>query len=300
MQELISDFYKRFSQNGNRAEYTLCPACIILFGTKDMPHLSFKLTFGAHAAFRSRSDGRIVLSRTDNDTAESINKINIENYCGAKWAEDIFKCISHMPQELGGAEILLHTDTGLPNFSPRTLCAAKAMSILFAPNQDPKRLIFAADAPVYMLPSLIDGKKRFFAIDPFSQNYTDYEFPLWGYKAIIAKIKPKPAKAFSRSFLERERKRLTLATSALLCRDFSSLSNLMQESSKDMLSENGFENINSLFGFAEEFTNAVRVLHDFSGIIALVQSEQADEFTMLLGDRQEKKSGMRPDFYISN
>ena len=304
LQDLISDFYKRYTHDGGIAGSVKCPASVVLFGAADangsLPTISLALSFGAETAFRVRGDGRLVLSRTDSDAQQSVNKIDVEKFSGADWADEIFKAFAKLPVALGGAELLMHTDVGLPEFSPRKLCAVQAAAKAFSRDEMPSAILRAADYPPYYLTSLIENA-RAAAINTTTLEYLPYSFKLAGKKIVIARIQSKRNIPKSTVlYREHERTRINRAAGALSDGDIDLLGIIMREASFDMLSAHKSSSVGALFEYASEFTHAVRVMVDFAGIIAFVADPEVDKFVAIVGDRYEKKTGIRPAFYISD
>lgn len=300
MQDIKTDFYKRFSNKCDTAYTRKAPAAVCLFGGMKgcLYEAGLSLSFGAEAAFRKRSDGRIVLSRSDSDSAQSVNIAELDVFHGADWAAEILTCMQRLPTIAGGFEMLLHSDCGLPSFSPELLCALGAICDMYG-KANPAQIIDTARAKLYYLPSLSGGKVGI--INTVSRESFLYNLSLTDEK-IVAVItdKPKENKTLSRTFAAREDKRTAAAAQCLAKGNLTGLATLMTESSDDLLALWESNKLETLFRLAKDYTKAVKLLPDQSGAVCFVKDNLVDEFVAIVGDRHEKKTGTRPAFYISD
>ncbi len=302
MEDIITDFYKRFLHDGGKADMVSCPASVCLFGSgsSSCPEVGLKLSFGAEAAYRRRSDDRIVLSRTDSDTLQSVNIIDLYKFNGADWAREILSATEKLPIKPSGAEILLHTDVGAPELAPRLLCAIYAAATLFGNSVTTQAVLRAASYPAYYMASLLK-EERVSVANTSTLDYLAYKLPIKEKKIIVVKIESQRKRPkFSSAFSERENDRIKKAALCLNDGYTDSVGQLMCEASRDMLKIHPDSKAELLFNNILDFTGAVRILPDYSGAVAFVADDSVDEFVKLVGDKHEKKTGTRPAFYISN
>lgn len=300
MQDIKTDFYKRFSSKTDTAYTRKTPAAVCLFGGVKgcLYEAGLSLSFGSHAAFRKRADGRIILARSDSDSAQSVNTAELEKFHGAGWAEEILTAIKKLPISVGGFEMLIHSDCGLPAFSPHLMCVLGAICDMYG-KVTPFDIISAAKEKPCTLPSISGAKAG--VINVVTHESFLYKFSLSGEKivAVIAD-KPKETTALSKTFAEREDRRTALAARCFARSNSDGLATLMTESSEDLLTLRNSSKSETLFRLAKDYTNAVKLLPDQSGAVCFVKDSLVDEFVKIVGDRYEKKTGTRPAFYISD
>ncbi|MBQ7793160.1 MAG: hypothetical protein IJ366_01440, partial [Clostridia bacterium] len=227
MQDIKTDFYKRHGRDGGIADSFFCPASVCIFRC-ETAEVGLSLSFGAHTAYRKRSDGRIILSRTDSNIKESVNQIDIDRFKGAAWAEEIINAVKKLPSTEYGAEILMHTDVGEPSLAPQLLCAVSAFSKLCENSISPQNLISLSGCTPYQLASLTNS--RIAAANTATLDYMTYNPTADGKKIIVIKTgkKHKPTK-LPKSFYDRELSRINSLSGS-----FTSIGELMFEASRDM------------------------------------------------------------------
>ena len=302
MQDIITDFYKRFSHEGGIAEQYSCPASVCIFGSgkNSCPEVGLRLSFGAKAAFRPRNDGRIVLARSDSDTAASINKVNFPVPNIADWAAEIIDSIMRLPSKTEGIQMLLHTDVGIPELAPRVLCAVAAAATIADSDIPLQSVLRSAKYPAYYTASLLT-KGRISVSNIQTLDYLAYNLDLKGKKIIITKINTRRKRPdFPEIYNEHEKERVTKATACLECGYTDQLGLLMQDASQDMLKRHPDNKAEQLLDIILDYSPSVRILPDYSGAVAFVNNNDVDNFIMLVGDKYEKKAGTRPAFYISD
>lgn len=301
--EIKDDFYKRFGRSGGIAESVSCPASVCLFGGTEfgaVPEMGLKLSFGCEAAYRSRSDDRIVLSRTDSDTRQSVNRIDMDDFRGTKWAREIMSALKKIPLKSGGAEILLHADTGMPALSPRLLCAVYAGAKLLCEELTPQAVVRASGYPPFYLTSLIPDS-RIAIVNNTTLEYLCYPLKLPKRKIVVIKLLTRSRKIkTNQAYAERERNRINMASNYLVNGDVDGFGRIMYEAGRDMLGCVKSRNAEALLEFTADFSKTVRILPDLTGAVAVIPDDDVDEFVMIVGDRYEKKTGNRPAFYISD
>lgn len=300
MQDIKTDFYKRFSNKTDTAYTRKTPAAVCIFGGMKgcLYEAGLSLSFGSEVAFRKRTDGRIILARSDSDSAQSVNIAELEKFHGADWAQEIITSAKRLPFDFGGFEMLIHSDCGLPSFSPHLICALGAICDMYGKAR-PDDILTAANAKLYHYPTLTDAKAG--VANTATRESFLYKFSLSGEK-IVAVItdKPKENKILSRTFSEREDRRTTLTAKCFARSNSAELATLMAESSEDLLALLNSRRLETLFRLAKDYTDAVKLLPDQSGAICFVKDSLVDEFVEIVGDRHEKKTGTRPAFYISD
>lgn len=302
MQDIITDFYKRFTHEDGIAEKLVCPASVLIFGSgkNSCPEVGLRLSFGAEAAFRSRRDGRIVLSRSDSDTLQSINTVNYPAPNIADWAAEIIDAIMKLPTRPKGVQMLLHTDVGLPELAPRVLCAVAAAARLANSDLPLQSILRSAKFPAYYTASLLENE-RITISNIQTLDFISYDLDLTGKKIIVIKIHTRRKRPeFHESYSEHEAERISKAANCLKDGYIDGLGQLMQDASRDMLKRHPDKKAEQLFDIILELTQSVRILPDYSGAVAFVNDNDVDNFIMLVGDKYEKKTGARPAFYISD
>lgn len=302
MQDIITDFYKRFTHDNKIAQKISCPASVCLFGTgkNNCPEVGLRLSFGAHAAFSARKDGRITLARSDSDTAQSINIVNYPVPNIADWAAEIINSIMRLPSRINGLEMLLHTDVGLPELAPGVLCATAVAAKLTNADIPIQSILRSAHFPAYYTASLLTGE-RVSVSNIQTLDYLAYNLNLKGKKIIVAKINTNRKRPeASDSFNESEKKRISRAVECLDGGYTDQLGLLMNDASNDMLKRYPDKKAQDLFDIILDFSKSVRILPDYSGAVVFVNDDDVDNFIMLVGDKYEKKTGTRPAFYISD
>ncbi len=300
MQDIKTDFYKRFLNKTDTAYARTTPAAVCLFGGMKgcLYEAGLTLSFGSHAAFRKRNDGRIVLSRSDSDSAQSVNIAELDRFHGADWAREILTAAKRLPIDFGGFEMLIHSDCGLPSFSPHLLCSLCAICDMYE-KAKPLDIISAAKAPPYCFPSLAAAKAGI--ANTLTRETFTYN-PIFDGEKSIAVItdKPRENKLLSRTFAAREDKRTIAAADCLAKGNIAGLATLMSESSEDLLVLWESSKHETLYRLSTDYTKAVKLLPDQSGAVCFVKDNLVDEFVKIIGDRHEKKTGSRPAFYISD
>lgn len=300
MQDIKTDFYKRFSNKTDTAYTRNTPAAVCLFGGVKgcLYEAGLALSFGSHAAFRKRNDGRVVLSRSDSDSAQSVNIAELDRFHGADWAAEILTSARRLPTDFGGFEMLIHSDCGLPSFSPHLLCSLSAICDMYS-TAKPLDILSAAKARLYYLPSISGAKAGI--VNALTRETFTYN-PVFESEKIIAVItdKPKESNFLSRTFTAREDKRTIAAADCLAKGNTADLGTLMRESSDDLLALFNNAKLETLFRLANDYTKAVKLLPDQSGAVCFVKDSLVDEFVKIVGDRHEKKTGTFPAFYISD
>ncbi|MBS7298596.1 MAG: hypothetical protein KIG65_05885 [Eubacteriales bacterium] len=302
MQDIISDFYKRFTHDGAIAEKVSCPASVCLFsgGRNFCPEVGLRLSFGAEAAYSKRKDGRIVLARSDSDTLQSTNVADYPKGSYADWAEEIISSILQLPIKQEGVQMLLHTDVGLPELAPRTLCAVFAAAKISGKAISAQSVLRCANYSAYCLASLIP-QHRVCIVNSQTLDYAQYNLETGGRKIIVVKTNARRKNPnLSGRFSEREAERIGKAALCLADDYIKGLGELMCESSRDMLKTFSDNKMEQLFEIILEFSRSVRILPDYSGAVFFAENENVDNFIMLIGDKYEKKTGTRPAFYISD
>lgn len=300
MQDIKTDFYKRFYNKTDTAYTRTTPAAVCLFGGVSgcLYEAGLCLSFGSHAAFRKRRDGRIVLMRSDSDSAQSVNTAELEKFHGADWAQEIITSAKRLPIDFGGFEMLIHSDCGLPAFSPHLLCSLGAVSDMYGTTK-PLDIIATAKARLYYFPSLSGAKAGI--VNTLTRETFVYN-PTFSDTKIVAVIteKPQDNKLQSKTFVAREDKRTVQAAEILSKGTTDNLAPLMTESSDDLLVLMDSPKHETLYRLTKDYTKAVKLLPDRSGAVCFVKSELVDEFVKIIGDRYEKKTGTHPAFYISD
>lgn len=302
MLDTISDFHKRFGENGTPVDYVFCPAPLVLFGTgaKDVPvpETVLALSFGTGCAYRVRGDGRIVLASSETDTAPSINVCSIGSVCGKNGSDGIFSAMRALPCPLSGAELLICSDVSAPEFAPEKLCALLAEAKASGANLSAKTLLCAAHADARYIISLCGAKAL--RLNPATLDYAEIKCSMPGKKIVIAKISAGvKIKQPPHDFSQRERVRGEAAMAALAYADTAALGKLMLDSGSDRLATRRAGRTGELFKIAARLAPST-VLADFSGIASLVDDGGLDDFILVCGDSYEKKTGTRPAFYISD
>ncbi|MEE0945036.1 MAG: hypothetical protein UIM24_06280 [Clostridia bacterium] len=302
MQDIITDFYKRFTHEDGIAEKYSCPASVCIFGSgkNSCPEVGLRLSFGAEAAFRTRSDGRLVLSRSDSDTITSINKINFPVPNIADWAAEIINAIMRLSSKPEGIQMLLHTDVGIPELAPRVLCAVAAAAKLADTEMPLQSILRSAKYPAYYTAALL-SKGRVSVSNIQTLDYLAYNLDLKGKKIITTKINTRRKRPdFPEIYNEHEKERISKATACLEMGYTDQLGLLMQDASQDMLRRHPDKKAEQLLNIILDYSPSVRILPDYSGAVVFVNDNNVDSFIMLVGDKYEKKAGTRPAFYISD
>lgn len=302
MQSITDDFYKRFTHDGGIAQELFLPACVRIFGggKNFCPEVGLRLSFGAVAAYRPRTDGRLVLARTDSDTIQSTNLSNLRKYHCAAWAEEIIDAILRLPIQSSGVQMLLHTDVGLPEFSPRVLCAVSAVASLVNRNLSRQSLLRSAHSPTCYTAAFSQEHNVSIA-NPQTLDSLSYKLPMSGKKIIVIKIQNRQRNIkLSDAFSARETKRVNSAAACLTDGFTVGFGQLMRQASRDMLNMHSNKNEEILFDILLDFSDSVRILPDYSGAVAFAADSDVDTLVRLVGDRYEKKAGTRPAFFISD
>ncbi len=291
--DILTDFYKRYGHGGGVASVERLGTPFCIFKTK-VAEVGLKTSFGASVAYRIRTDGRIVLSRTDTNLKESINISDIDRFHGEAWAEEIINLIKKLPPEGVGAELLLHQDIDDSLLAPKTLCAVSAYSKLLKNNVSPHTLLSVADKPPYFMASFTEGQIA--VVNTQTKSFMTYNLESDKEKVIVIKSGKhrKPLKLPSK-YYEREYIRIKAISGSLL-----SIGSFMYEASRDMLSYLPTPELDTLFNEILEFSKKVRILPDLSGAVVLLDKEKIDELIELVGTGYEKKTGLAPAFYISD
>ena len=305
VQDLKTDFYKRYTHDGGIADTVFCPYSAVLFGGTGepgtLPALCVRLSFGAGAAFRKRQDDRIVLSLTDSDIRAEINKINIEKLRSPAWARDMAASMARLPLKLGGVEMLIHSDVSEPELAPKKLCAVQAASKAFCAGFSPAVILRAAQESAHYLPSLLGENQRAAIVNTATLDYIPIDFSLPNHKIIIVRVPSRRSTPkFTNAYRERELERLNNAADILNGSGAAALAPIMREASRDMLSVHKKTAARLLFSLCTEFTDAVRIMPDYRGAVIFMPDDKIDGFIQGLNDRYEKKAGVRPAFYISD
>lgn len=300
MQDIKTDFYKRFFNKTDTAYTRTTPATVCLFGGVSgcLYEAGLCLSFGSHIAFRERTDGRIVLMRSDSDSAQSVNTAELEKFHGADWAQEIITSAKRLPFDFGGFEMLIHSDCGFPAFSPHLICSLSAICDMYSKTK-PLDIITAAKARPYYFPSLADAKAGI--VNTLTRETFVYN-PTFSDTKIVAVIteKPQDKKLQSKTFAAREDKRTVQAAEILSKGVVDSLAPLMAQSSDDLLALIDSPKHETLYRLAKDYTKAVKLLPDRSGAVCFMKNALVDEFVKIVGDRYEKKTGIHPAFYISD
>ncbi len=305
MQDLKTDFYKRYSHDGGTADTVFCPYSAALFGGIGepgiLPVLCVRLSFGAKAAFRQRDDDRIVMSLTDSDVRAEINKANIERLHSPVWAREIVNSLARLPAKLGGIELLIHSDVAAPELAPRKLCAVQAAAKSFGMGFSPAVILRAAQENAQYLPSLLAESQRAAIVNTATLGYIGVDFFLPSHKMVIARLPiRRRTMKFTNTFKEHELERINIASEILKNGNAYSLAPVMSDASLDMLQMHKKSTAEQLFLLCREFTDAVRIMPDYRGAITFIPNNKVDEFVRTVNDRFEKKAGIRPAFYISD
>lgn len=302
MQSITDDFYKRFTHDGGIAQELFIPASVRIFGSgrNSCPEVGLRLSFGATVAYRPRTDGRIVLSRTDSDTIQSVNIHNRQKYHCAAWAEEIFNAILSLPLQSSGIQMLLHTDVGLPEFAPRILCAVSAAAKPVNCNLSLQALLRSARFPAYYTASFFP-ERRVSIANIQTYDSLSYKLLIPGKKIIIIKTENhRKQHIFPDAFSSREAKRINNAAACLEDGFTDGFRQLMCQASRDMLRTHPNKKAEALFDIILDFSESVRILPDYSGAVVFIDDNAVDDFIRTAGDKYEKKAGIRPAFYISD
>ena len=300
--DIISDFYKRFEKNGICVNTLFCPAVVPLLGIDDdlrAPVLSLSLSFGTLAASRRRNDDRIVIERTDTDDLQAANFNNIAVFNGKKWAKDIMRSINSITTNPNGIEILLHNDTGIPEFSDYLLCSASVYANEYFNKDAPKCIIKATNSKPSQIITLLKNA-RFAVVNTSTLDYIPYNFNFDGYKIVLIKTN-RPHKVITeKNFTLREKERINCAVQAIQNNNIKLLGECLSSSAADLMRANRKSKCRNIYSYVTEFSPIARPLNDFSGVIAIVNDEICDEMVKITGSRYEKKTGSKPAFYISD
>ncbi len=291
--DIKSDFYKRHGREGGVAEVCFCPTSVCLFACETY-QVGLRLSFGATAAYRGRSDGRIILSRTDTNVKESVNRLYIDRFMGEPWAEEIINAVKKSALDKNGVEVLFHSDVGEPSLDNRLLCGVAVFSKLSEEQLLPQMLIKLTDKEPYKTASLTEG--RIAIVNNATLSYMTYNPDFNGRKIIVIKTgKHRRVPKLSSSYFEREYARINS-----LSRSVSALGELMTEASRDMLKEISAPELETLFNEVTGFADEVRIMPDLTGAVLVCEEKNVDELVMIVGSRYEKKTGLTPAFYISD
>lgn len=299
MQDLKSDFYKRYSHTGGCCDEIFIPSSVTLLGTDNessaLPILSLALGFGAHAAYRKRSDDRLIWSDSNSDILHSKSKSEIDSE-----DSDIFKILTSLPVSISGFEMLLQSDTDDDYLSSEKLCAASAAADMSGYKYSPAVIVHAAQANARGIVSLNESS-RMAVINTATLDYIPLDACLEKYKIVIARINTRRRDVKTgNSFRERELERVNSAIEQINKGSFDGVFRLLLESSRDMLNSVRSHPAGLLFEICAELCFGVRLMNDMRGTIAFVPAEKVDEYTRLADNLYEKKAGTRPAFYISD
>lgn len=301
LQDISSEFYKRFPPDGNRPDSVFCPLPLMLFGTSDNTVSAgctvLSLSFGTHGVFRPRKDGRIIIAFADSDTVLSANASTIEQRYTVKASDGIFTVMGTLPCPLCGAEIFLSSDIDRKSSTAERLCTLLCEASVSGLSVSPRVLLRSSCGQPEFLSSLIPEKAIY--INPSTLEYSPVDCSLNGFKLVVATVSKQKKTKSSAAFCKREYERSRAAANALICSDMQALGELMKESGADRLALRRAPAEALIYEIASDIADTT-VLPDFSGTASLVPDAVLDDFILVCGERYEKKTGTRPAFYISD
>ena len=305
MQELTSDFYKRFNREGGMAKNIFCPYSAAMFGGAGIagiiPTLGVRLDFGALAAYRKRDDGRVSITNADSDVCIRFNVENIERLTYPRWAKEVAESMMRLPGDLCGMDIMFDSDTGKKELSPTKLCAALAMSEAEGQKFSAKVLLHAAGAPAEFTASLLEQPYRAAIVNTATYDIIPYEFDVGANKIIIIKIPSRRTKAdFDRAYQKRELDRINGAAAAVKNKDVQNFGQLMSAASEDMLRVHRRKKAEILYSACRRVCASVRIMHDYCSAAAIVPEKDVEAFLQTVNSGYEKKAGDNPTFYVSD
>lgn len=299
--DIISQYYKRFEQNGIKAEEVFVPASVAVLGScnTSLPVISMTLSFGSRCVYRNRNDDRIILKCTYSDETDILNTAMPLYLQNDGIIKDIIISARQITEKIKGAEILLSSDCSLKEFSPEKICLVKALCTQSGFSDAARSIIKATGSPAHMLVSLLSDT-RIAAVNQLTLDYIPYKFNFTGYNIVCIKLSSKKKLTVSKAFVQREKHRINKFMETTGKNTVNDIGTLMYDSGMDYIDNIQNETYTDIFRYIENYTHYFRPLEDLSGIIAFVSTPLCDEFIRVIECAYEKKTGKKPAFYISD